>query len=47
MTCGALASHGRVFAGDAEDYGTQLPDEGRRYLKAIREGAQRMGTLNR
>jgi light-regulated signal transduction histidine kinase (bacteriophytochrome) len=28
-----------------EDYGPQLPDEGRRYLKTIREGAQRMGVL--
>ena len=28
-----------------EDYGTQLPDEGRRYLQTIREGAQRMGIL--
>jgi len=28
-----------------EDYGPQLPDEGRRYLKIIREGAQRMGVL--
>ena len=28
-----------------EDYGPQLPDEGRRYLKTIREGAQHMGTL--
>ncbi|HUB87344.1 MAG TPA: ATP-binding protein [Verrucomicrobiae bacterium] len=28
-----------------EDYGTQLPDEGRRYLQTIRDGAQRMGTL--
>ncbi|MBN8710280.1 MAG: PAS domain S-box protein [Verrucomicrobia bacterium] len=29
----------------AEDYGPLLPDEGRRYLQIIREGAQRMGTL--
>jgi PAS domain S-box-containing protein len=28
-----------------EDYGPQLPEEGRRYLRTIREGAQRMGTL--
>ena len=28
-----------------EDYGSQLPEEGRRYLQTIREGAQRMGTL--
>lgn len=28
-----------------EDYGAQLPEEGRRYLQTIREGAQRMGTL--
>ena len=28
-----------------EDYGPQLPEEGRRYLQTIREGAQRMGTL--
>ena len=28
-----------------EDYGTQLPEEGRRYLQTIREGAQRMGVL--
>ena len=28
-----------------EDYGPQLPEEGRRYLKTIREGAQRMGVL--
>jgi light-regulated signal transduction histidine kinase (bacteriophytochrome) len=28
-----------------EDYGQQLPEEGRRYLQAIREGAQRMGSL--
>lgn len=28
-----------------EDYGTQLPEEGRRYLQAIREGAQQMGVL--
>jgi light-regulated signal transduction histidine kinase (bacteriophytochrome) len=28
-----------------EDYGTKLPEEGRRYLQTIRQGAQRMGTL--
>jgi PAS domain S-box-containing protein len=28
-----------------EDYGSQLPEEGHRYLRTIREGAQRMGTL--
>ncbi|MFZ4774090.1 MAG: sensor histidine kinase [Terrimicrobiaceae bacterium] len=28
-----------------EDFGAQLPDEGRRYLQTIREGAQRMGLL--
>ncbi len=28
-----------------EDYGAQLPEEGQRYLKTIREGAQRMGAL--
>jgi PAS domain S-box-containing protein len=28
-----------------EDYGAQLPAEGRRYLHTIREGAQRMGAL--
>ena len=28
-----------------EDYGPLLPDEGRRYLKTIRGGAQRMGML--
>jgi PAS domain S-box-containing protein len=28
-----------------EDYGAQLPDEGRRDLQTIREGAQRMGQL--
>jgi PAS domain S-box-containing protein len=28
-----------------EDYGAQLPKEGRRYLQTIREGAQRMGVL--
>jgi PAS domain S-box-containing protein len=28
-----------------EDYGPQLPDEGRRYLQTVREGAQRMGVL--
>jgi signal transduction histidine kinase len=28
-----------------EDYGDQLPEEGRRDLQTIREGAQRMGTL--
>jgi PAS domain S-box-containing protein len=28
-----------------EDYGPQLPEEGQRYLRTIREGAQRMGTL--
>jgi PAS domain S-box-containing protein len=28
-----------------EDYGSQLPDEGQRYLQTIREGAQRMGML--
>ncbi len=28
-----------------EDYGTLLPDEGRRYLRTIRDGAQRMGAL--
>jgi PAS domain S-box-containing protein len=28
-----------------EDYGTQLPEEGRHYLETIREGAQRMGLL--
>jgi len=29
----------------AEDYGALLPEEGRRYLQVIREGAQRMGAL--
>jgi len=28
-----------------EDYGPQLPEEGRRYLRRIRDGAQRMGAL--
>ena len=28
-----------------EDYGSQLPEEGRRYLQTIREGAQKMGVL--
>ena len=28
-----------------EDYGAQLPEEGRRYLQTIRDGAQRMGVL--
>ena len=28
-----------------EDYGQQLPEEGRRYLKTIRQSAQRMGEL--
>jgi PAS domain S-box-containing protein len=28
-----------------EDYGEQLPEEGRRYLETIRGGAQRMGAL--
>jgi PAS domain S-box-containing protein len=28
-----------------EDYGTELPGEGRHYLETIREGAQRMGVL--
>ncbi len=28
-----------------EDYGTLVPDEGRRYLQIIRDGAQRMGAL--
>jgi PAS domain S-box-containing protein len=28
-----------------EDYGAQLPEEGRNYLNTIREGAQRMGVL--
>ena len=28
-----------------EDYGSLLPDEGRRYLKTIRDGTQKMGTL--
>ncbi|HKP04761.1 MAG TPA: PAS domain S-box protein [Chthoniobacterales bacterium] len=28
-----------------EDFGTQLPEEGRHYLKTIREGAQKMGAL--
>jgi PAS domain S-box-containing protein len=28
-----------------EDYGPHLPDEGRRYLNIIRDGAQRMGML--
>ncbi len=28
-----------------EDYGPQLPAEGKRYLQTIRDGAQRMGTL--
>ena len=28
-----------------EDYGEQLPQEGRRYLQTIRQGAQRMGVL--
>ena len=28
-----------------EDYGPQLPEEGRHYLQTIREGAQRMGIL--
>jgi len=28
-----------------EDYAAQLPEEGRRYLKTIRQGAQRMGRL--
>jgi light-regulated signal transduction histidine kinase (bacteriophytochrome) len=28
-----------------EDYGANLPEQGRRYLQTIRDGAQRMGTL--
>jgi PAS domain S-box-containing protein len=28
-----------------EDYGSQLPEEGQRYLQTIRQGAQRMGAL--
>jgi PAS domain S-box-containing protein len=28
-----------------EDYGSQLPEEGQRYLRTIRNGAQKMGTL--
>lgn len=28
-----------------EDYGSQLPEEGQRYLQTIRKGAQRMGAL--
>jgi light-regulated signal transduction histidine kinase (bacteriophytochrome) len=28
-----------------EDFGPQLPEEGQRYLKVIRDGAQRMGML--
>jgi PAS domain S-box-containing protein len=28
-----------------EDYGPQLPEEGRRYLQTIRDGAQKMGML--
>jgi PAS domain S-box-containing protein len=28
-----------------EDYGAQLPDEGKRYLQTIRKGAQQMGEL--
>ena len=28
-----------------DDYGPQLPEEGQRYLKTIREGAQKMGML--
>lgn len=28
-----------------EDYGSQLPEEGQRYLRTIRQGAQRMGAL--
>ena len=28
-----------------EDYGSQLPEEGQRYLQTIRKGAQRMGEL--
>ena len=28
-----------------EDYGPQIPEEGRRYLQTIRDGAQRMGVL--
>jgi PAS domain S-box-containing protein len=28
-----------------EDYGKLLPDEGRRYLQTVRQGAQRMGAL--
>jgi PAS domain S-box-containing protein len=28
-----------------EDYGTQLPEEGRRYLQIIRDGTQKMGML--
>lgn len=28
-----------------EDYGSQLPEEGQRYLKTIRSGAQKMGAL--
>jgi light-regulated signal transduction histidine kinase (bacteriophytochrome) len=28
-----------------EDYGPQLPEEGQRYLRTIRAGAQRMGAL--
>jgi PAS domain S-box-containing protein len=28
-----------------EDFGEQLPEEGRHYLRTIRQGAQRMGTL--
>ena len=28
-----------------EDFGSELPEEGRRYLRTIRQGAQRMGAL--
>src|ERR1019366_6915932 len=28
-----------------EDFGSQLPEEGQRYLQTIREGAQQMGLL--
>ena len=34
------------FAGIVlEDFGPQLPEEGRRYLERIRNGGQRMGEL--